>query len=100
MSFNKLYPTDRNYSWGVHRARARIAYTKFKKLYGEDALPTRAALGRMLFHGGDGYEKAVPARQSTTIESIAWHRESGAQPGFMNRTYRRKFAVQTNKTYE
>lgn len=54
----------------------------------EDHPAIRAAAGRVL-----AYE-AVPQRGSTTPEAVAWHRETGADPGYMNRTARKK--QQTN----
>ena len=62
-------------------ARYRLA-TAAREL-GPDHPATRAALGRLLFHQG-----AVPQYGSRTIESIAWHRESGACPGWLNRRER------------
>jgi hypothetical protein len=73
---------------GWKRARARLRYAKLKKELGPDHPATRAAFGRMLVHGGDGHPASVPQKRSTSIEAIAWHRESGAQPGYWNRTAR------------
>jgi hypothetical protein len=73
---------------GYKRARARLHYAKLKKSLGEDHPATRAAFGRMLVYGGDGHQASVPQQASHTIEATAWHRESGAQPGYWNRTQR------------
>lgn len=73
---------------GYKRARARLRYAQLVKTLGREHAATRAAFGRMLVYGGDGYPASVPQRNSASIEAIAWHRESGAQPGYLNRTQR------------
>ncbi len=73
---------------GFKRARARLHYARTLKALGEEHPATQAAFGRMLVYGGDEYPASVPQRGSTEIESIAWHRESGAQEGYWNRTQR------------
>lgn len=93
----KLYPEDPSYPWGFKRASARLGYVRKLKMFGEMAPVTRAALGRMLFHGGEGYEKAVPESDDTAIESVAWHRESGVRKGFMNRSMRKHTHNQTRQ---
>jgi hypothetical protein len=81
-----LFPTDPSYPTGAHRAWSRLYYARLVKDYGTDALPTRAALGRMLYHGGEGFQKSIPLEG---VEVVAWQRESGTQPGYMNRAYRK-----------
>jgi hypothetical protein len=51
---------------------------------GDDHPKTRAALGRMRARLGH-----VPQRSSITPEAIAWHRETRANPGYLNRRHRR-----------
>lgn len=87
----KRYPGERQYQRGARRAFARLRYARVVREHAEDSPVVRAALGRMLYHGGDGYEASVLQPDDDTIESIAWHRESGAQPGFMNRAMRKAF---------
>jgi hypothetical protein len=57
------------------------------KRLGADHPAARAALGRQLEARG-----SVPQRGLTTPEAIAWHRASGADRGFMNRSHRRAIA--------
>lgn len=60
----------------------------------EDALgvehpATQAAIGRQYaarFETGRG---ATPQRGSTGPASVAWHRATGAQAGYYNRSYRK-----------
>lgn len=75
---------------GYKRAFARLKYAAAKKKHADepDHPALRAAFGRMLVYGGDGHPAAVPQRNSTSIESIAWHREAAAWPGYWNRTAR------------
>ena len=72
---------------GYRRAHARLRFAKLSRELGREHPATRAAFGRMLVYGGDGYPAAVPQRNATSIEAIAWHRES-AQPGYWNRARR------------
>lgn len=58
-------------------------------LHGEDHPAARAAYGRMLAHFN-----WAPQRGLNTPEAISWHRETGADPGYMNRTHRRHRAAQ------
>lgn len=73
---------------GYKRAMARLAYAKIKKDPTAHPDAVRAAMGRMLVHGGDGYPAAVPQKNATSVEAIAWHREARTQPGYWNRTQR------------
>ena len=50
---------------------------------GPDHPATRAALGRLRYHRGD-----VPQRGASSVEAIAWYRESGAIDGYWNRAQR------------
>lgn len=59
---------------------------------GDDAPAVRAAYGRYLAHSSEASRvderhepRAVPQRGSRSPEAVAWHRESGAAPGYMNR---------------
>lgn len=63
----------------------RLAYDKEVKVHGEETPYARSMLGRLMY-----FFKMVPQKHSTTLESIAWHRASGAQPGYWNRTQRKK----------
>lgn len=86
----KLYPDDPSYPTGAKRAWARLGYVKLLKQHGPDALPVRAALGRMLYHGGEGYRKSIPMEG---VEAVAWQRESGTRRGYMNRSMRKHVQV-------
>lgn len=82
-----LYPFDPRYSAIARRARREIAYANAVSTWSAasaDHPAIRAAIGRLLYHQG-----AVPQRGATSIESVAWHRESGAIPGMLNRGERR-----------
>jgi len=82
-----IYPSDLTYSEPARRARRTRELENAVSIWaGTDELhpAIRAAMGRLLFHQG-----AVPQSGADTIESIAWHRESGARPGWLNRTERR-----------
>lgn len=83
-----LAPNDPSYPAGYRRAKARLTYARLIAAPAEDPA-RRAAFGRMLYHGGDGHRRAVPQLNATSIEAIAWFRESGTRPGFMNRRHRR-----------
>lgn len=67
-------------------ARARLS--ALSDTLGDDHPATLAARGRWLALA----TKSVPQRDSTTPEAIAWHRASGADPGYMNRRARRHFS--------
>jgi hypothetical protein len=60
-------------------------YMALRDRHGDDHPATRAALGRLNY-----YLKMVPQQDSVTPEAIAWRRESGAAPGYRNRTHRRQ----------
>jgi hypothetical protein len=66
-------------SKGLTTARYKI----LRERHGDDHPATRAAYGRFLF-----YLRHVPQVDSVTPEAIAWRRESGAAPGYLNRTHR------------
>lgn len=68
-------------SAGVARYRVVTA----ELALGADHPATRAATGRWLARRGN-----VTQLGATTIEAVAWHRESGADPGYMNRTARKR----------
>jgi hypothetical protein len=70
-------------SRGIAAYRYHIAIEDF----GADHPATRAALGRLLF-----YQQSIPQLDSVTPEAIAWRRESGAAPGFCNRSHGRRAA--------
>jgi hypothetical protein len=57
------------------------------KSLGDDHPAARAALGRQLEARG-----SVPQRGLATPEAVAWHRASGADRGYMNRSHRRAIA--------
>lgn len=69
---------------GLWNSRRLLAVKRF----GADHPATRAALGRQLETRG-----SVPQRGLTTPEAIAWHRASGADYGYMNRSHRRALAA-------
>ena len=72
-----------------------IATMRWKMLraeLGDDALAVRAAYGRHLAHPSEASRvderhepRAVPQRGARSPEAVAWHRESGAAPGYANR---------------
>lgn len=66
------------------RGIAAYRYHRLCAELGADHPAARGALGRLLYHQG-----GVPQRGSTTPEAVAWHRESGAAPGYYNRGERR-----------
>lgn len=63
---------------------ASADYAAARAARGEDHPAARAALGRLLYYRG-----WVPQRGLATPEAVAWHRESGSDPGHMNRAMRR-----------
>jgi hypothetical protein len=66
------------------RGIANFRYFSALKLFGEEHPATKAALGRLRAR-----KNVVPQKGLLSIEAIAWHRESGANPGFRNRTARK-----------
>lgn len=70
---------------GRGRGLSTARYKALRDRHGDEHPATRAALGRLLF-----YLKHVPQRDSATPEAIAWRRESGAAPGYLNRRHRRQ----------
>ncbi len=72
------------------RGIAAHRYRTAERELGADHPATRAALGRLNFYRG-----MVPQRGSTSIESIAWHRESGAAPGWLNRRERAEIGARS-----
>jgi len=82
------YPSDPGYSALARRVRAERAYASAVSTWSqtdEEHPAIRAAIGRVLFH-----QRAVPQLDARTPEAIAWMRESGARPGYLNRTERRR----------
>lgn len=75
----RLLPQDPAYPRGHAKLRAirRLAEATHD-------LARRAAAGRVLYF--QGY---TPQYLSRSIEAVAWHRESGACPGYRNRSFRR-----------
>ena len=69
------------------RGLAAYRYHRLCFALGREHPATRAALGRLRYHRGD-----VPQRGDSSIEAVAWHRESGAIPGYWNRRERREAA--------
>lgn len=80
---NRHHPGDPGYSPGVARMRATH---RLKLAEGGDDQAERAAIGRLLYFQG-----AVPQRDATTVEAVAWYRESGCIRGYRNRHWRRRF---------
>jgi hypothetical protein len=68
----------------AYRWRARAA------TLGLDHPATRAALGRLNYYRG-----MTPQKRAVEPEAIAWYRESGAQPGYWNRSRRRAAAARS-----
>ena len=64
----------------------RFQYERRAARLGDDHPHVQATLGRYYALSG----KAVPQRNAKSPAAIAWHRASEAQPGYCNRTYRRK----------
>jgi len=69
----------KTYSEGV----ARWRHARSARELGEDHPATRALWARA------NVLRVVPQRDSRTLEAVAWHRQSGAQPGYNNRAERR-----------
>lgn len=66
------------------RGLANMRHMMLRRDLGDEHPAVRAALGRLLALSG-----MVPQRDSVTPEAVAWHRESGAIPGWRNRAARR-----------
>jgi hypothetical protein len=69
-------------------AIARLRWMQLRHQLGDDHPAARAALGRWLV-----YRKWTPQRGLFTPEAIAWHRESRAAAGYMNRSERRRLTA-------
>lgn len=91
----KLYPGDKGYPrgakryWAIERYAKAYAAAKAKNVPPWEDPATRAALGRLWYHRG-----RVPQWGLTTIEAIAWERESGRLPGYNNRHQRKPLVLQ------
>jgi len=68
----------------VGRVRAMRELDAANELHGADHPATRAARGRYLYYLG-----SVPQRGAESPEAVAWFRESGISPGYLNRARRR-----------
>lgn len=76
-------PGDPSYARGAARMRA---VQRMKHFEGKHAEAERASVGRVLYFQG-----AVPQRDASAVEAVAWYRESGCIPGYRNRHWRRHF---------
>ena len=85
----RYMPGDRQFSQGLAKMRASYRLRAAERTLGNESVHTalRACRGRMMV-----YEGFVPQRGSTSVEAVAWYREQGAVPGYMNRSWRRHFA--------
>lgn len=70
---------------------ARRELARAIERHGEDHPASRAARGRFWFYAG-----RVPQRGATSIEAVAWARESAGSRPVWNRTQRRHAAAQAS----
>jgi len=70
------------FSYVVKRAITRLRYNHIKD---KNSPAGQAAFGRMMV-----YAKLVPDDEADFNAVVAWHRESGKNPGLWNRTQRKK----------
>ncbi len=66
----------------VKRAITRLRYNNIRD---KESPAAQAALGRMMV-----YQDKAPLAKANPIAAVAWHRESGENPGLWNRTQRKK----------